>query len=84
MGVVRRMIRSSLPEQHGPWQSHLLVVLALLAALGLAIVANPLPTWIRTCAVASLLGGVLVGLTWPYLLGPLGAGPGVMAILVGG
>jgi hypothetical protein len=64
--------------------SHLLVVLALLAALGLAIVANPLPTWIRTCAVGLLLGGLLVGLTWPYLIGPLGAGPGVMAILVGG
>jgi hypothetical protein len=64
--------------------SHLLVVLALLAALGLAIVANPLPTWIRTCAVGLLVGGLLVGLTWPYLFGPLGAGPGVMSIMVGG
>jgi hypothetical protein len=64
--------------------SHTLVVLALLAVLGLAIVANPIPTWIRTCASGLILGGVLVGLTWPYLFGPLGAGPGVMAILVGG
>ena len=64
--------------------SHLLVVLALLAVLGLAIVANPIPRWIRTCAAGLLLGGLLVGLTWPYLVGPLGAGPGVMAILVGG
>ena len=64
--------------------SHLLVVLALLAVLGLAIVANPIPTWIRTCAAGLILGGLLVGLTWPYLIGPLGAGPGVMAILVGG
>jgi hypothetical protein len=31
-----------------------------------------------------VLGGILVGLTWPYLFGPLGAGPGVTAILVGG
>ena len=64
--------------------SHLLVVLALLAVLGLAIVANPIPTWIRTCAAGLVLGGLLVGLTWPYLVGPLGAGPGVMAIFVGG
>ena len=64
--------------------SHLLVVLALLAVLGLAIVANPIPGWIRTCAAGLVLGGILVGLTWPYLFGPLGAGPGVMAILVGG
>jgi hypothetical protein len=64
--------------------SHVLVVLALAAALGLAIVANPIPTWIRTCAVGLVLGGLLVGLTWPYLFGPLGAGPGVLAILVGG
>lgn len=64
--------------------SHVLVVLGLAAALGLAIVANPIPTWIRTCCVGLLLGGLLVGLTWPYLFGPLGAGPGVLAILVGG
>lgn len=64
--------------------SHVLVVLALAAALGLAIVANPIPTWIRTCAVGLALGGLLVGLAWPYLFGPLGAGPGVMAILIGG
>ena len=64
--------------------SHVLVVLALAAALGLAIVANPIPTWIRTCAVGLALGGLLVGLTWPYALGPLGAGPGVLAVLVGG
>ena len=64
--------------------SHVLVVLALAAALGLAIVANPIPTWIRTCAVGLALGGLLVGLTWPYVLGPLGAGPGVLAALVGG
>lgn len=64
--------------------SHVMVVLALAAALGLAIVANPIPTWLRTCAVGLALGGVLVGLTWPYLFGPLGGGPGVLAILVGG
>ncbi len=64
--------------------SHLLVVLALLAVLGLAIVANPIPRWIRTCAAGLALGGLLVGLTWPYLVGPLGAGPGVMAIFIGG
>lgn len=64
--------------------SHALVVLGLAAALGLAVVANRIPTWIRTCCVGLLLGGLLIGLTWPYLFGPLGAGPGVIAILVGG
>jgi hypothetical protein len=64
--------------------SHVLVVLALAATLGLAIVANPIPTWIRTCCVGLILGGLLVGLTWPYLFGPLGAGPGVLAIIIGG
>ena len=64
--------------------SSILVVLGLAAALGLAVVANPIPTWIRTCAVGLAMGGLLVGLTWPYLFGPLGAGPGVLAIMVGG
>lgn len=64
--------------------SHVMVVLALAAALGLAILANPIPTWIRTCAVGLSLGGLLVGLTWPYLFGPLGAGPGVLAVGLGG
>ncbi|MEO8459519.1 MAG: hypothetical protein ABI451_03230 [Dokdonella sp.] len=64
--------------------SHVLVMLGLAAALGLAIVANPIPTWIRTSCVGLTFGGLLVGLSWPYLFGPLGAGPGVMAIFVGG
>lgn len=64
--------------------SHVLVVLTLVATLGLSTLVNPIPTWIRTCCVGLALGGLLVGLTWPYLLGPLGAGPGVLAILVGG
>ena len=64
--------------------SHLLIVLALAVTLVLAVLVNPIPRWIRTCCVGLALGGLLVGLTWPYLLGPLGAGPGVMAILVGG
>ena len=64
--------------------SHFLIVLTLAVTLGLAILVNPIPSWIRTCCVGLALGGLLVGLTWPYLLGPLGAGPGVLAILVGG
>ena len=64
--------------------SHVLVVLGLAVTLGLAVLVNPIPTWIRTCCVGLALSGLLVGLTWPYLLGPLGGGPGVLAILVGG
>jgi hypothetical protein len=63
--------------------AHILVVLAILAILVLAIVRNPIPTWIRTGLAGLGVGALLLGLTWPYLLGPLDAAPGVLIAAIG-
>jgi hypothetical protein len=62
---------------------HLLVVLGLLGILALGIVHNPVPVWVRVGLAGLGLGALLVGLVWPYLLGPLGADPGALAVTVG-
>jgi hypothetical protein len=59
------------------------IVLGLLATLVLALVRLPVPVAIRVGIPALVLGAMLVGLVWPYAFGPLGAQPGVYAILVG-
>jgi hypothetical protein len=63
--------------------AHILVVAALLAILALAIVRNPIPPWIRTGLAGLGVGALLLGLTWPYLLGPLDAAPGVLIDAIG-
>jgi hypothetical protein len=63
--------------------AHILVVLAILAILVLAVVRNPIPTWIRTGLAGLGVGALLLGLTWPYLLGPLDAAPGVLIAAIG-
>jgi hypothetical protein len=63
--------------------AHFLVVLAILAILVLAVVRNPIPTWIRTGLAGLGVGALLLGLTWPYLLGPLDAAPGVLIAAIG-
>lgn len=65
----------------GPF--HVVVVLGLLAVLALSIVRNPIPAWIRVGLAGGGLAALLVGLAWPYLLGPLGAGPGVLCVGLG-
>jgi hypothetical protein len=62
---------------------HVVIVLGLLATLVLALVRLPVPVAIRVGIPALVLGAMLVGLVWPYAFGPLGAQPGVYAILVG-
>jgi hypothetical protein len=57
--------------------------LAILAILVLAVVRNPIPTWIRTGLAGLGVGALLLGLTWPYLLGPLDAAPGVLIAAIG-
>jgi hypothetical protein len=60
--------------------SHLIVAGLLAAALALAVVPNPLPSWLRTGVLGVLgvlVGGLLIGLVWPYLIGGFGAGLGV-------
>jgi hypothetical protein len=62
---------------------HLVVVIGILALLALSIVRNPIPTWIRTGIGGLAVGALLLGLTWPYLLGPLDAAPGVLIDAIG-
>jgi hypothetical protein len=66
----------------GPY--HILVVIGPLAVLGLALVVDRVPLWIRVGLPGLGLGALLIGLVWPYLLvSELHAGPGAVAILVG-
>jgi hypothetical protein len=65
----------------GPF--HPLVVLAVLAVLGSALVPNPVPLWIRVGLPGLGLGALLLGLVWPYLLYLPGKGPGVVVVALG-
>ncbi len=64
--------------------THLVVLAGLLVVLGLAVVPTTAPAWIRTGVLGLASGGILVGLAWPYVVGPLGAEVGVTLALVGG
>jgi len=64
--------------------THLFAVLGLAAVLALGVLQNPVPIWLRTGVLGLLTGGLLLGLTWPYAIGPLGAELGAMATFVGG
>lgn len=61
----------------------LIVVLALAAIGVLAVLPNPVPAWVRLGIPGLAVGTLLVGLVWPYALGPLGALPGAMLSLAG-
>jgi hypothetical protein len=65
----------------GPY--HVVVVVGLLVVLALSIVRNPVPARVRVGLAGGGLAALLVGLAWPYLLGPLGAGPGVLCVGLG-
>jgi hypothetical protein len=64
--------------------SHLIVVAGLIVVLGLGIVPSRVPAWIRTGVLGLAAGGILIGLAWPYVVGPLGADVGLTLALVGG
>jgi hypothetical protein len=64
--------------------THLFALLGLAGVLALGVLQNPVPAWLRTGVLGLLTGGLLVGLTWPYAIGPLGAELGAMATFVGG
>lgn len=65
----------------GPF--HPIVVLGLLAILGLALVRNPIPLWVRVGVAGLALGALVLGLIWPYLFYLPGTGPGVLVVAVG-
>lgn len=62
---------------------HLIVFASLLALLGLSLLRNPIPLWLRVGVLGLGLGALLLGLTWPYLVGLSGTGPGAMVVAVG-
>jgi predicted lipid-binding transport protein (Tim44 family) len=53
-------------------------MLLLGAVLTLAVMPSRVPSWIRTGVLGVLAGGLLAGLAWPYLIGGLGAGLGIL------
>jgi hypothetical protein len=65
----------------GPF--HILVALAVVATVVLAIVPNPVPSWIRVGLAGTILGTFLLGLVWPYIFGFSITGPGAYAVGVG-
>lgn len=60
-----------------------LVLLWALAVLALSLVPNRIPVSIRSGLMGLMLGVFSLGLVWPYVIGPLGAGIGVMVVTVG-
>ena len=62
---------------------HIAIVVALLALLGLGVVRTPVPAWLRLGIPGVGLGALLVGLAWPYLVGPLGIQAGLLAVVIG-
>ena len=52
--------------------------------LALGIVPTGVPVWLRSGVFPLVLGGILIGLIWPYEAGPLGADIGVLVVGLGG
>jgi hypothetical protein len=64
--------------------THVLVVIGLLAVLGIGVMRTPVATWIWAGVAGLVLGSLVIGLTWPYLVGRLGADVGVLIAALGG
>ena len=63
---------------------HIALFLLALGVLALAALQNPIGRWLRTGVVGVALGSFVLGLAWPYVVGPLGAGPGALLAWVSG
>jgi hypothetical protein len=63
---------------------HIALFLLTLAVLGLAAFQNPIGRWLRTGVLGIALGSFVLGLAWPYVVGPLGAGPGALLAWLSG
>ena len=64
--------------------THLIVLAGLLVVLALGIIRTAVPAWLRTGVLGLAAGGILIGLAWPYVVGPLGSDVGVTVIVLGG
>ena len=63
---------------------HIALFLLALGVLALAAFQNPIGRWLRTGVAGVALGGFVLGLAWPYVVGPFGAGPGALLAWVSG
>jgi hypothetical protein len=64
--------------------THVVALAIVLLTLALGVVKTTVPAWLRTGVLGLALGGLLIGLTWPYAIGPLGADIGAMLATLGG
>jgi hypothetical protein len=62
---------------------HILMVAGLLGVLAAAILRNRVPMWLGIGLPGLGLGALLIGLVWPYAVGPLGAQLGALAVGLG-
>jgi hypothetical protein len=62
---------------------HVLIVVGLGLILAGALIPNRIPAWLRLGVPGLVIGAILIGLVWPYVLGPLGALPGAFLSLAG-
>jgi hypothetical protein len=62
---------------------HFLVFVWALALLAVSVLPTRIPVSIRAGLAGLLLGTFCLGLVWPYIVGPLGAGVGVLVATVG-
>ncbi len=62
---------------------HVIIALGMLVVLGLALIKNVIPVWIRTGLVGLGLGAYLLGLVWPYIFALPGTGPGALIAAIG-
>jgi hypothetical protein len=63
---------------------HIALFLLALGVLALAGLENPIGRWLRTGVAGVALGCFVLGLAWPYVVGPLGGGPGALLAWVSG
>ena len=63
---------------------HLPIFAAVVVTLVLAVLPGPVAGWIRAGVLPLVLGGLLLGLIWPYLVGPLRGQFGSVGVAVGG
>ena len=63
---------------------HVFIVLGLMAMLALAVLQTRVPAWVSSGVFGLVGGALLIGMVWPYIIGPLGADVGVLVTALGG
>ena len=63
--------------------THVVVLGATMLVLALGIVRTDVPLWLRSGVLPLVLGGLLIGIVWPYEVGSLGADIGILVVGLG-